>query len=276
MIPKVIHYCWFGGNPLPKLTKKCIKSWKRYCPDYEIVRWDESNFDISSCPLYVRQAYEVKKWAFVSDYVRLRVVHDHGGVYLDTDVELISSLDKLLPHKAFFGFENAKIINEVSNDLTEANVFVATGLGFGAEKNAVILKEMMDEYNEIPFILPDGSFDQTTCPRRNTGALVKHGLVQDDYLQVVGDDILVVPSSWMCPFEFWAENGGISEETLSIHWFSASWMTDEMRQARKARVQKRRKAKRREFIRYLPNRILIMLIGQQRYDDVKNLLRRDK
>ena len=117
-IPKVIHYCWFGGNPKPKLVQKCIHSWKKYCPDYEIIEWNESNFDISSCPLYVRQAYDVKKWAFVSDYARLKIIHTCGGIYLDTDVELIKSLDSLLEYNAFFGFEDGK--------------YVATGLGFGA------------------------------------------------------------------------------------------------------------------------------------------------
>lgn len=274
MIPKVVHYCWFGGNPLPKLANKCIKSWKRHCPDYEIIRWDESNFDISACPLYVRQAYEVKQWAFVSDYVRLKVVHDHGGVYLDTDVELIKPLDSFLSHKAFFGFEDARIINEVADDLAGPSVYVATGLGFGAEKGAAILREMMDDYLEIPFILQDGSYDQTTCPRRNTGALVRHGLKQVDSLQIVGDDIMVVPAKWMCPFEFWAGNGEISEETVSIHWFSASWMSEDMRQARKKRVVAREKAKRREFIRYLPNRLLIKIIGQEKYDKIKARIKR--
>lgn len=100
MIPKIIHYCWFGGNPLPKLAKKCIRSWKKYCKGYEIREWNESNFDISTAPLYVRQAYEAKKWAFVTDYVRLYVVHEYGGIYLDTDVQIKKKLDDLLQHRA--------------------------------------------------------------------------------------------------------------------------------------------------------------------------------
>ena len=131
MIPKIIHYCWFGRNPKPELAVKCIKSWKKRCPDYEIIEWNEDNFDISSCPLYVRQAYEAKKWAFVSDYVRLKVVYDEGGVYLDTDVELKKGLDALLAYDAYFGFEDGTHVN--------------TGLGFGAVKGAPILKEMMQD-----------------------------------------------------------------------------------------------------------------------------------
>lgn len=108
-IPKVIHYCWFGHDPKPKLAEKCIKSWKKKCPDYKIIEWNEENFDISACPLYVRQAYEAKKWAFVTDYVRLKVVYEHGGIYLDTDVELKKNLDFLLNHKAYFGFEEGRL-----------------------------------------------------------------------------------------------------------------------------------------------------------------------
>ena len=119
MIPKKIHYCWFGGNPLPELAIKCLESWKKYCPDYEIIEWNETNFNLDSCE-YVREAYQAKKWAFVSDYARLKVVYDNGGIYLDTDVELIKSLDRLLKNKSFFG--------------TETTGVVATGLGFGAEK----------------------------------------------------------------------------------------------------------------------------------------------
>ena len=274
MIPKIIHYCWFGGNPLPKLARKCIKSWKKHCPEYQLVRWDESNFDLSSCPLYVRQAYEVGQWAFVSDYVRLKVVHDCGGVYLDTDVELLKPLDELLSHKAYFGFEDARAINAVSNDLTGAPVYVATGLGFGAEKGAIILQEMMNDYLDIPFILEDGAYDQETCPRRNTGALVRHGLKQDNSLQIIGDDILVLPSHWLCPFDYWAGIGEITDETISIHWFSASWMEEEQRQARKKRVKNRKKANRKEYIRYLPNRLALKVMGQNRYDKVRAFFKR--
>ena len=106
MIPKTIHYCWFGGNPLPPLAVKCIKSWKKYCPDYEIIEWSEKNFDVSSAPLYVRQAYEAKKWAFVTDYVRLYAMTTCGGVYMDTDVELVKPIDTYLSHEAFSGFED--------------------------------------------------------------------------------------------------------------------------------------------------------------------------
>ena len=126
-IPKVIHYCWFGDKELPKLAKKCIKSWNKYCPDYKIVCWTEDNFDVT-CNRYVHEAYKAKKWAFVSDYVRLKVVYDNGGIYLDTDVELIKPIDDLIENSGFMGFDEKGII--------------ATGLGFGAEAGNKIIYEL--------------------------------------------------------------------------------------------------------------------------------------
>ena len=132
MIPKIIHYCWFGRNPLPKTAEKCIRSWKKCCPDYEIIRWDESNFDVN-CNEYCREMYEQEKWAFLTDYVRLRVVYENGGIYLDTDVEVIKPLDDLLHNSAYMGLETTDKVN--------------TGLGFGAERNHWFIGENMN-YSE--------------------------------------------------------------------------------------------------------------------------------
>ena len=119
MIPKVIHYCWFGHNPLPERYKEWIKSWKRYCPDYEIVEWNESNYDVTKHP-YMRAAYDAKKWGFVSDYARLDIIYENGGIYLDTDVELVKNLDELLYQEGFAGVDSSGRLS--------------TGLGFGARK----------------------------------------------------------------------------------------------------------------------------------------------
>lgn len=210
MIPKKIHYCWFGGNPKPNLAKKCIRSWKKYCPDYEIIEWNEDNYDLNAAPLYVRQAYSAKKWAFVTDYVRLQVIFEYGGIYMDTDVELQKPLDSLLEHRAYFGFENGTTIN--------------TGHGFGAEKGTPILQELMDDYREIPFIREDGSFDLLACPRRNTEVFLRHGLKQDDTLQTLPEDILILPSIYLCPIDSVMKIRTYSPKTISIHWYDASWM----------------------------------------------------
>ena len=215
MIPKVIHYCWFGGKELPKPAKKCIKSWKKYCPDYEIKRWDEENFDISSCPAYVRQAYENKKWAFVTDYVRLKIVYENGGVYLDTDVEMRKNLDRFMDYHAFFGFENGMYIN--------------TGSGFGAEKQSLIVRKIMEQYNNISFINSDGTYDLTPCPTRNTVVFEEIGLKRDDSLQVLENEILILPSEYFCPVNSVTKEKNITTNTYTIHWFSGSWIPLKLR-----------------------------------------------
>lgn len=256
MIPKTIHYCWFGRNSMPDMAVKCIKSWKKYCPDYEIMEWNEDNFDITSCPLYVRQAYEAKKWAFVTDYVRLKVVHDHGGIYMDTDVELKKSLSPLLQHRAYFGFEDG--------------THVATGLGFGAAQRHPILKEIMDDYDGIPFLLEDGSYDKETCPSRNTKILIRHGLRQDDSKQILDGDILILPSIYFCPLSYQTGKRKLSNKTVSIHWFDASWRTAAEKAYQKEKIMRERK----DAIKHLPNRILIGLLGKNRYGKLKKILKR--
>lgn len=256
MIPKIIHYCWFGGNPLPKLAKKCIRSWKKYCKGYEIREWNESNFDISTAPLYVRQAYEAKKWAFVTDYVRLYVVHEYGGIYLDTDVQIKKKLDDLLQHRAYFGFENG----------TE----IATGLGFGAEAGTPILKEMMSDYDDIPFIFPDGTMDLTACPIRNTNVFLRYGLKQDDSRQILAGDILILPSVMLCPIRYNMTEREGGENAYSIHWFSASWYEQEALVQRNAWLQTLKK----DQLRHLPNYMLMKLLGHKGYEKLKKILKR--
>ena len=211
MIPKTIHYCWFGGKPMPKPVKKCMKSWKKYCPDYQLVRWDEKTFDLSTAPRYVQQAYQAKKWAFVTDYVRLQVIYEFGGIYLDTDVEVIRNLDKLLHNQVYFGFETDCAVN--------------TGHGFGAEKGAPILREFLQDYEDRSFYLADGTMDLTPCPERNTAVLSAHGLVLNGEEQILDGGIHVYPRSFFCPKDF--ESGEIlcTGETCSIHHFDASWHT---------------------------------------------------
>ena len=147
-IPKKIHYCWFGKNPMPDEFERNIESWKEMCPKYEIIKWDETNYDVSK-NLYMKQAYEQKKWGFVSDYARLDIIENEGGIYLDTDVKVIKPLDDLLKCKSFMGF--------IDNNM------VALGLGFGAVKHNLLIKELRDYYNEKRFLRDDGTLDMRPC-----------------------------------------------------------------------------------------------------------------
>ena len=206
-IPKIIHYCWFGKGKMPKLAKKCIKSWKKYCPDYEIICHNEENFDVTqNC--YMKEAYESGKWAFVSDFARLRVVYDNGGIYLDTDVELIKPIDDLLDNIGFMGFDEKG--------------FVATGLGFGAEKGNEIIGEFLKDYDDIHFVLPDGNFDLTPCPDRNTDALKRLGMDVCNTDQTFMDTRFL-PKEYLCPMDYYTGKIDITENTYSVHHYSASW-----------------------------------------------------
>lgn len=207
MIPKRIHYCWFGGNPKPDSVQKCINSWKKFCPDYEIIEWNESNFDIHCMP-FVEQAIEAKKYAFASDVARLMVVYENGGLYFDTDVEVIKSFDDLLENKAFLGFEN--------------NEYVASGLGFGSEAGVEFFKEHIDAYRNENFINADGSFHMIGCPRVATKLLLEKGLVQNGQEQLV-DEIKIYPTDYFNPFDSITGKLNKTKNTYSIHWYDASW-----------------------------------------------------
>lgn len=204
MIPKIIHYCWFGGGEKPKLAKKCIASWKKYCPDYEIIEWNEDNFDINTNE-YTKWCYENKKFAFLSDYVRLLVVYRHGGIYFDIDVELVKNPDLLLKNQAFFAFECSEYVN--------------TGVGFGAEAENIAVNQMIDEYST----LLDGKHGVIGCPKLNTEALVKLGLKRDGTYQEFPWGT-VYPKEYFNPYESTTGVLNKTENTVSVHWFSASWM----------------------------------------------------
>ena len=256
MIPKVIHYCWFGGAALPPLAQKCIRSWRRRCPEYEIREWNESNCDILSAPLYVRQAFEAKKWAFVTDYIRLDVVYRYGGIYLDTDVEVIKTLDPFLDNRTYFGFEQGKYIN--------------TGLGFGAEKGAGILKELMKDYDRTPFLLPDGEYDYTPCPVRNTAVFLRHGLQQNDQEQFLqGGDIHIYPTAVFCPIDKYFRLKK-TPKTVSIHWFSGSWENKEQKKEQNKYLKTIRKQRNIQIIKKAAKKYL----GTQFYERVKKRIKK--
>ncbi|MCM1115059.1 MAG: glycosyl transferase [Clostridium sp.] len=207
MIPKKIHYCWFGGNPKPDSVMKCINSWKKFCPDYEIIEWNESNFDIHCMP-FVEQAIEAKKYAFASDVARLIVVYENGGLYFDTDVEVVRNFDDLLDNKAFLGFENTE--------------YVASGLGFGSEAGVEFFKEHIDAYKDEVFIKDDGTFNMLGCPRVATKLLVEKGLIANGCEQVV-DGVHIYPADYFNPYDSITGRLTKTNHTYSIHWYDASW-----------------------------------------------------
>ncbi|MBT2918463.1 glycosyl transferase [Vibrio anguillarum] len=222
MILKKIHYCWFGGSPLPDLALRCMESWKKYCPDYQIIRWDENNTDLNSCA-FVREAYSAKKWAFVSDYIRLKVIEEHGGIYLDIDVELLKPLDPLLGHQGFMGFEQAK------------PYYVNTGLGFGAIPYHPVIKKLVAYYENIPFIRPDGSLDTTPCPERDFRVLQSFGLRPNGECQIIAGIVIHSPD-FFSPISLIGDEN-FTENTISIHHFNASWHTEEQKSRLKVKTR---------------------------------------
>lgn len=229
MIPKIIHYCWFGGKPEPEEVKKCIASWRRFCPDYIIKRWDESNYDINRCK-YMADAYKEKKWAFVSDYARIDIIHTEGGIYLDTDVEVIKSFDELLTEKMFCGFESRDPVGFKKNMPIEYSVNL--GLGYGAEKGHPYLKELMDLYQSLSFYNADGTLNLIACPRYQTQVLVKHGLIANNETQRLPQCIAYSPE-YFCPKSNVTDRFLYPlDKSFSIHHFTVSWASDKDLEAR--------------------------------------------
>jgi len=214
MIPKIIHYCWFGRNPLPKSALKCIASWRKFLPDYEIKEWNEDNFDVNIIP-YTSFCYENRLWAYLSDFVRLSVVEQMGGIYFDTDVELIKYPKELLSEDGCLGWEQSNWIN--------------TGLGFAAKPHHCAIKSMMKAYEERTTEFLHSHFQNnhslTGCPRMNTFQLLPYGVVQDGSKQKIvvdGDTLLILPADYMCPFDDIIGKLNLTKNTFSIHWYTKS------------------------------------------------------
>jgi len=254
MIPKTIHYCWFGGKPKPKSVIKCIKSWRKKCPDYEIVEWNESNYDVTQ-NRYMKEAYDEKKWAFVSDYSRLDIIYRYGGVYLDTDVELVRTLDPFLDSRAYFAFQ--------------FNQIVAPGLGFGAEQGNELIKILMEQYESISFYHEDSSLNLTPMPEFLSPVFSNYGFkLNGDYQNIGG--IIVYPREYFDPLDY--STGFIfkTKKTVSIHHYFASWYSEDNSEER--RIMRRNG--RIFFVRTIPNRLLLNLLGDKRYEKLKCILKR--
>ena len=214
MIPKVIHYCWFGRKPLPVSAQKCIDSWRRFFPDYEIKEWNEDNFDVNIIS-YTRQAYEAKKYAFVSDYARFWILYRYGGLYFDTDVEVIKPFDEIIGRGAFMGIEQGAFM--------DGKPMVAPGLGLGVEAGHPFFERMLQVYDHLEYRNPDGSFNNTTIVSYTTRELYKHGMVVSENLQEV-DGIWIYPADYFCPMDSTTGITSITERTVSIHHYDCSWM----------------------------------------------------
>lgn len=208
MIPKIIHYCWFGKNPLDNKSIKCIESWKKYFPDYEIKEWNESNFDVNQCK-YSAEAYKEKKWAFVSDYARFKILYEYGGVYFDTDVEVIKPFEDIISKGNYMGCER---------DYNSIN----PGLGMAVIPKLGIIKELIDEYEKSSFYKENGDINLYTVVERTTDLLKKHGLKETDEKQTVAQ-INIYPREYFSPINMETGKLEITENTYSIHHFAGSW-----------------------------------------------------
>ena len=207
MIEKTIHYCWFGGKSKPKSAIKCINSWKKYCPDYKIVEWNENTFDLN-CNAYVKEAYENKKWAFITDYVRLFAIYNFGGIYMDTDVEVLKPLDQFLDCDGFTGFQSM-------DDMV-------TGIMAGA-KGSKMYKALLDYYTDKHFVNPDGSLDLTTNTETITKMFLEMGFKPNNQFQEI-DGFRLYPNEYFCPKDSVTLEVNITENSYAIHHFAGTWV----------------------------------------------------
>lgn len=242
MIPRVIHYCWFGKGEKPLIVRKCIQSWKEVLPDYEIVEWNEDNFDVTKSA-YVKEAYDMKKYAFVSDVARLEALYQYGGFYMDTDVEVLKSFEPLLRYECILGFE-------------EAN-YIATSF-MGAKKGNLLIKEFLSLYEGMCFVKPDGSFNIGTNVTKLTNILKGRGLRLDNSLQLLGEEITVFPKEYFSPYDYINCVYEITKESYCVHHFYVSWMPVTTRITKSIK------------------KVLIKVVGKQTLIRLRHVLRKGK
>ena len=242
MIPKIIHYCWYGQNEIPEDIKYYIDTWKKYCPDYKIICWNENNTNLNENK-YLKQAYDAKKYAFVTDYMRLKVLSEYGGIYMDTDIELCKSLDEYLHHRAFIGCQDEDVFS--------------TGL-IGAEANHPWIAKLFEHYNDLEFINNDGTYNLTP----NTICITE--ITEDFYnwkfkneLQYLNDDICVYPVEYFCCKNWITGKIEKSSETVAIHHYKGSWLSEE--------------DKRRSKYHLMKKNLIIKLIGKNNLEKAKSL-----
>ena len=222
MIPKIIHYCWFGRNPLPKSAIKCIESWKRLFPDYEIKEWNEDNFDVNMIP-YTSQAYKVKKYAYVSDYARFWILYQYGGIYFDTDVEVIRPLDDIIERGNFMGFERDPIPGATGTVAPGLGLGVNPGLGLGVNPGLGLIKELLDLYKTLDYEKENRNGTFKTIVDYTTERLLVYGLKDVKGVQLVSD-IFIYPKEYFNPLEH-INQLQITNNTRSIHHYAGTWIS---------------------------------------------------
>lgn len=208
MIPKKIHYCWFGGSKIPAALQVCIDSWKKFCPDYEIIQWNESNYDYNKY-LYTKQAFRHRKWAFVSDVARLDILYQYGGIYLDTDVELVKNLDTLLYQPGFCGVEKWRLIN--------------TGGGCGAICGHPIIEKMLERRKQCTFEYPNGRLNTESSGSYETLPLLEKGFLPNNCVQVI-ENMTIYSSDFFHPYDYMTKELCVTDNTYGIHHFFGSWI----------------------------------------------------
>ena len=252
-IPKIIHYCWFGPKEIPEMERKCIESWKEIMPEYEIMFWNEETFDVNSVT-FTKQAYEHGKFAFVSDYVRMYALYNYGGVYFDTDVEVIKNLDCFMEDEVFIGFEN--------------KTMVGTGI-IGAKKGAPLFGEMLQHYNEYDFVDENGNIDTTTNVQVLTGILEKKGFVKENKEQKV-EGVHIYERDIFCPKKMDDGKFRVTDRSVTIHRFAASWLTE---RERKRGVNKFWRNVCRPVLKKI-RQILTKMVGSKRTKKIEASLRK--
>lgn len=233
-IPAKIHSFWFSKDEKPKSYKKCIESWKRFCPEFEIYEWNSENYDVTK-NMYMKQAFEHKKWAFASDYARLDVVYEYGGIYLDMDVELVAPINQMLCAQAFF--------------CRQYNGIIDMGSGFGACKGDLLVKELLDDYENLEFILPDGSMDTTVQPARLGHIFTKHGLKEGHDSQVIGNTLILSNDYFTTCSSRKLDLQRLKGTEMGIHWHNGGWLKEGEMEAMLVDAKIKQEVKERYFVK---------------------------
>lgn len=238
-IPKIVHYCWFGGKDKPEDVEKCMKSWKRYLPDYILMEWNESNFDIDKLK-YTKEAYAAGKYAFVSDVARIEALYQYGGFYMDTDVEVLKSFNPLLDDRCILGMEEKE--------------YVATSF-MAFEKEHSLVKQFLGLYENLSFFNEKGQINTGTNVAKLTKLLMEKGFVQENYYQKLEDGIEIYPKEYFSPYDYINCHYNITENSYCVHHFAVSWMS------RKEQVKKGIKKK------------LVKILGPKKMNEIREKIK---